>query len=148
MKHTSEGEILTDIILNIFRLNGLLLLEGDQITQEFGLTSARWKVLGAIALAAESITVPQIARNMGLSRQAVQRLVNEMENDGLVSFNVNPHHKRAKLLSLTSRGNSIYTKLEEKQKPWANILAKGLEPKDLDITSTVLTDLIAKIESK
>ncbi|MCP4494439.1 MAG: MarR family transcriptional regulator [Gammaproteobacteria bacterium] len=146
MKYTTEVEALTDIVLNIFRLNGLLLLEGDQITQEFGLTSARWKVLGAIALAPEPITVPQIARNMGLSRQAVQRLANEMAVDDLLTFSDNPHHKRAKLLILSAKGMSIYKKLLDKQKPWASSLAKGLEIKDLQVTVTMLQNLIAKID--
>ncbi len=145
MKYTSEGEALTEIVLNVFRLNGLLLLEGDQITQEFGLTSARWKVLGAIALAPEPITVPQIARNMGLSRQAVQRLANEMATDDLLTFSDNPHHKRAKLLILSAKGMNIYKKLQDKQRPWASSLANGLEIKDLQITATVLQNLIAKI---
>ncbi len=146
MESTPEGEALTDIVLNIFRLNGLLLLEGDRITQEFGLTSARWKVLGAIALAPEPITVPQIARNMGLSRQAVQRLANEMATDDLLTFSDNPHHKRAKLLILSAMGMSIYKKLQDKQRPWASSLAKGLEIKNLQVTATVLQNLIAKID--
>ncbi|MCP4271900.1 MAG: MarR family transcriptional regulator [Gammaproteobacteria bacterium] len=136
---------MTDIVLNVFMLNGLLLLEGDQITREFGLTSARWKVLGAIALAPEPITVPQIARNMGLSRQAVQRLANEMATDDLLTFSDNPHHKRAKLLILSAKGMNIYKKLQDKQRPWASSLAKGLEIKDLQVTATVLQNLIAKI---
>ncbi len=148
MKNTSKGELLTEIILNIFRLNGLLLFEGDLITQEFGLTSARWKVLGSIALASDSTTVPQIARNMGLSRQAVQRLVNEMVNDGLLTFDENPQHKRAKLLRLTSKGKDIYTQLEAKQKPWATSLADDFENNELKNVSTLLKDLITKIESK
>ncbi len=146
MKYTTEGEALTDIVLNVFRLNGFLLLEGDQIAQEFGLTSARWKVLGAIALAPGPITVPQIARNMGLSRQAVQRLANEMATDDLLTFSDNPHHKRAKLLILSAKGMSIYKKLQDKQRPWASSLAKGLEIKDLQVTATVLQNLIAKID--
>jgi len=85
---------------------------------------------------------------MGLSRQAVQRLVNEMVIDDLLELDINPHHKRAKLLNLTKKGKSIYTKLERKQKPWAASLAKGLDKNELEKTSTVLANLISKIEAK
>ena len=49
MQHTLEGQRFTEIVLEIFKLNGLLITEGDQITKTLGLSSARWKVLGALA---------------------------------------------------------------------------------------------------
>lgn len=142
MKHTAKGMHFTDIILDIFRLNGQLILEGDRLSKEFGLSSARWKVLGAIALSQGSITVPQIARNMGQSRQAVQRLANEMEGDSLLIFQNNPHHKRAKLLVLTTKGKDAYKELENKQIPWANSVASTVSEADLRIASSVLRKLI------
>jgi hypothetical protein len=51
---------------------------------------------------------------MGLTRQAVQRLANEMEQDGLVRFGPNPYHRRAKLVFLTSCG-------EVGRSPWLPI---------------------------
>ena len=53
---------------------------------------------------------------MGLSRQAVQRLANEMVTNNLLVFNDNPHQKRAKLPGLTENGKNNYKKLEDKQK--------------------------------
>ncbi|MGA9320678.1 MAG: helix-turn-helix domain-containing protein, partial [Xanthobacteraceae bacterium] len=95
---------ITDLVLETFRLNGRLLAAGDALVGDLGLTSARWQVLGAIALSAVPLSVAQIARNMGLTRQAVQRLANEMQGDGLVRFAPNPHHQRAKLVLLTPAG--------------------------------------------
>ena len=82
MKHTQKGSILTEIILETFKLSGLLVSEGDQLVMEAGLTSARWKILGALSYESTAMTVPDIARAMGQSRQAVQRLANEMTKDG------------------------------------------------------------------
>src|SRR5215510_4989346 len=93
--HTPAGAATTELILEIFRLNGLLLEAGDRLVSDIGLTSARWQELGAIAFSPVSLPVAHRARNMGLSRQAVQRLVNEMERDGLVRFAPKPHHERA-----------------------------------------------------
>src|SRR5918999_264741 len=69
------GALFTDIVLEVFRLNGALIAAGNALANGTGLTSARWQVLGAVALAAASPTVAQIARAMGLTRQGVQRLV-------------------------------------------------------------------------
>ncbi len=147
MKHTQEGKQFTDIVLEIFKLNGLLILEGDKLTNEQGLTSARWKILGAISLSPIPMTVPQIARNMGQTRQAVQRLVNEMGGDGLLSFKNNPHHKKAKLLVLTLKGRSTYEQLVQKQIPWANTIADRVSSSELQLTLSVLKRLIDAIET-
>ena len=38
--------VITDLILETFRLNGQLLAAGDALVSDVGLTSARWQVLG------------------------------------------------------------------------------------------------------
>ena len=101
-------DTITDLVLETFRLNGRLLASGDALVADLGLTSARWQVIGAIALSPVPLSVAQIARNMGLTRQAVQRLANEMAADGLLRFAPNPHHQRAKLVVLTAAGKSAF----------------------------------------
>ena len=46
----SADVALTELILETFRLNGRLLAAGDALVRDLGLTSARWQILGAIAL--------------------------------------------------------------------------------------------------
>ncbi len=79
MKHTTNGELLTELILEIFSLSGSLVNEGDELVKELGLTSARWKVLGALAISGVPMSVAQIAKSMGQTRQGVQRLADIME---------------------------------------------------------------------
>ncbi len=146
MKHTSEGRLLTNIMLETFKLNGLLVLEGDQLIKELGVTSARWKVLGAISEMGEPMTVPDIARMMGQSRQAVQRLANEMREEGLLTTQDNPGHKRAKLLNLTAKGKDVYGRVMEKQIPWVNSIADEFEEADLVLASAVLQKLIGRFD--
>jgi len=134
---TNRGTI-TDLFLETFRLNGRLLVIGDDLVAEVGLTSARWQVLGAIALSQTPLSVSHIARNMGLTRQAVQRLVNEMERDKLVRLDFNPHHQRAKLVVLTTRGQTAYTAAMRRYNPWAKDLADMLTTKQIETTTKVL----------
>ena len=51
MKHTPQGHLFTEVVLEVFKLSGSLVAEGDKITSDHGLSSARWKILGAIVLA-------------------------------------------------------------------------------------------------
>ena len=146
MKHTAKGSLLTDIILGTFKLNGLLVMEGDQLVKEVGLTSARWKVLGALSYGPGSMTVSEIARTMGQSRQAVQRLSNDMIKDGLLMTHQNPDHKRAKLLMLTDKGKHAYELAMLKQIPWVNSLASETKKADLELASSVLQKFIRQLE--
>src|ERR1700689_4395789 len=94
-EHTPEGAVATDLVLAVFRLNGDLLRAGDELIADLKLTSARWQVLGAIGMSDEPQPVANLARVMGLSRQAVQRVANELESEGFVAYSTNPHHRRA-----------------------------------------------------
>ncbi len=147
MPHTPEGKKFTSLLLEVFKLNGLLILEGDRITKESKLSSARWKVLGALAEKNGSMTVPTIANKMGQTRQAVQRLANEMARDDLLFFQDNPNHKRAQLLNLTDKGKDTFKKLKEKQIPWANNIAKEFSETELQQALTTLQKLIDNLQT-
>jgi DNA-binding MarR family transcriptional regulator len=138
---------LTDVILDVFRLNGALLASGDALVGDLGLTSARWQVLGAIALSPVPLPVAHLARNMGLTRQAVQRSVGEMRNDGLVRLDPNPHHRRAMLVTMTQRGNSAYRAASEREKRWADALAAGLSPEGVEAAGVLLRELRRRLEA-
>ena len=98
MTQSQEGEALTGLILTLFRANNLTLVWGDRLVTPFGLTSARWQILGAIALSESPQPVAWIARDLGANRQNVQRIVNDLQHEGLVTLEPNPHHKRAHLV--------------------------------------------------
>lgn len=142
----AAGEALTDLVLEVFRLNGALLASGDALVADVGLTSARWQVLGAIALSPLPLPVAHIARNMGLSRQAVQRLANEMERDGLVRFGANPHHQRAKLVHLTRQGRAAYDAAIKRWEPWAGALAEALSAREIDKAAALLRTIRQRLE--
>jgi len=141
-------EAFIDLVLETFRLSSRLLASGDALVADIGLTSARWQVLGALALSPVSLPVAHIARNMGLTRQAVQRLVNEMQRDGLVSFRVNPHHQRAKLVILTSKGKSAYDAAMKRQRPWAANLTSVLGTAQIENTAAALRALRERLDER
>src|SRR5258708_20215260 len=125
-RRAAAGSAATELILDVFKLNGRLLAAGDRLTKDIGLTSARWQVIGAVALAGAPQPVANLARNMGLTRQAVQRTVNELHSEGVVTFAVNPHHQRAKLVSLTNKGRAATHTPPPTQSPRAPLLPPRL----------------------
>ncbi|KCZ54169.1 hypothetical protein HY29_15615 [Hyphomonas beringensis] len=145
--HTPAGAALTGLVLEIFRLNGRLLAEGDRLMAGTGLTSARWQVMGAIHFASKPQTVSWLARNMGLTRQAVQRVVNDLEGEGLVAFQENPAHRRAQLVTLTQKGQAAYAGADQRQVPWANDLAEGFDAAELEQALELLRGIRDRLEA-
>ncbi len=141
-------DALTDLILTLFRVNNLMLTWGDRMVAPLGLTSARWQILGAIVYAERAQPVAWLARDLGANRQNVQRIVNELEKDGIVAFEPNPHHKRAHLVVLTAKGQRIYDDASRLYLPRAEALGKGLAAKDIAAARRVLDTLRTKLEAE
>jgi DNA-binding MarR family transcriptional regulator len=131
LKRTIEADLLTDIMLMVFRINGRLLDGGDRLGASLNLTSARWQVLGAISLSPGHITVPGIAEMMGMTRQGAQKQVNKLEEDGFIEKRPNPRHQRSPFYVLTSQGTESYARISALHTGWANALAGGLNAPEL-----------------
>jgi DNA-binding MarR family transcriptional regulator len=146
MKRTPAGQAATEVILTVFRANGLLTASGDLLSAAEGLTSARWQVLGAISLADGPLTVPQIARRMGLTRQSVHATVKRLVADGLLELAPNADHRRSQLVRLTELGERSYAAIDRRQIDWVNGLADGIGRSDLKTTARVLGELCARLD--
>lgn len=146
MAHSPKRKLFLDLVLSLFRLNGLLVAEGDRMAEALGLTSARWKVIGVVALANTGVTVPGIARALGQSRQAVQRITDVMEQDGLLRYQDNPEHKRSVLVCLTDRGQEVYTSLRAVQDPWAIDNTEDVPLEELETGLQLVRRLIYKFD--
>ena len=85
---------------------------------------------------------------MGLHRQGIQRIVNELKAEGIVAFQPNPHHKRAQLVLLTPKGKKLYESALALQVPWVNALADGLSPKDIASAQHVIEQLKSRLEQE
>lgn len=131
VKPPESADILTELALEVFRLNSALIALGDAIAADLGLSSARWQVMGAITLAGRPQPVAQIARRMGLTRQAVQRVVNDLTASGLVVLQDNPAHRRAKCVALTAKGRDAYQAAASRWTPLARTLAAPHAPRAL-----------------
>jgi len=145
-KRTPAGEALTDVILDLFKLNSLILTAGDRLVARLGLTSARWQILGAMVAAQRAQPVAWLARDMGANRQNVQRIINDLHKEGLVTFENNPHHRRAQLIVLTDKGKQSFDAAMRLQAPWINGLSEGLSVKDIQTMHRTILALRQKLE--
>jgi DNA-binding MarR family transcriptional regulator len=143
---TPEGEAVTDLVLDLFRVSNRLVAAGDRLVAPLGLTSARWQILGAVAGAERPQPVAWLARDLGASRQNVQRIVNDLHGEGLVALEPNPRHRRAQLVVLTARGRQAFDAAMALQAPWIDGLAEGLAVEELAAARRLLAHLRARLE--
>ncbi len=99
------------IIADIFELAGAFRRFGETIARTAGQTQARWQVLSAAS--GKALTVPQIARRLGVSRQNVQRIADLLVAEKLAAFSANPDHRGSPHLVLSERGQDRLARLTE-----------------------------------
>ena len=147
MAHRSpEADALTELILEVFRVNGDLLSTGDRIAGVHGQTSSRWQVLGALRNG--PATVAGIARFMGRARQSVQRTADLLESEGVVEYVDNPAHRRANLVRLTPAGEATLAGISALQVEWTNGLAAAMRAgkPEIEVATDVLRQLRTELE--
>lgn len=144
----TKADKLTTITLSVFRLNGQFVEWGNHFSQPHGLTTARWQVLGAIALASQPPNIPQIAAAMGVTRQGVLKQINLLVDEGLVQPLPNPAHKRSPLYVLTKIGQTTYDALADRWNRHAQKIAAGFTAADLDAALRVLSVLSQLYENE
>lgn len=141
---SQQGAAFTELLLEVFRINGLLLAAGDTITRPVGLTSARWQVLGVVEHGPSPVA--HVARTMGLTRQGVQGTADALEKDGFIDYVANPHHRRAKLMRITPKGEKALEVVRARQAVWANEVAGKVDLDALQGALEVLRELRGGLE--
>jgi DNA-binding MarR family transcriptional regulator len=131
---------VSELVVHVFRLNGLLIASGDAMAEPSGQTSARWRVLAAIDK--QPLSVAQIARAWWLTRQSVQRVADVLVQDGLVTYENNPNHRRAKLVRITPRGLTVLREIRRRQSGWAEALGDRIGERDLREANATLARVL------
>jgi len=121
----AKAGAVTELLSEVLRLSARVSAAGDLMFADLGLSHARWQVLDALSQA-KGATVADLARGLGVSRQAVQRVVNEMKAAGLVFTTENPRHRRAVLVQVTGNGSRAWELAAERRRAWAETLGASL----------------------
>ncbi|HEX4111090.1 MAG TPA: MarR family transcriptional regulator [Stellaceae bacterium] len=131
------------IVADIYELAGLLRARGDRIAAAIGQTQARWQVLSAAS--DQPLSVPRIARRLGLTRQAVQRIADLLVGENLAGYADNPDHKASPHLVLTKSGRDTLARLTKTARAGHQELAAKLEGVELPALRRDLRALLAAL---
>jgi DNA-binding MarR family transcriptional regulator len=141
---TDAGALLTDIILETFRLNGRLMEVAQAFAVEGEITAAWWQVLGGVL--DEPRSVAEIGRRMGMTRQGVQRVADLLVDRGLAEYRPNPAHRRAKLLACTEAGYWAIRRISLAVVPWGNEVGAEIGAEELERMLATMRRLVGVLE--
>ncbi len=141
--HSEQGACLAELVDEILRLHGRVMSASKP--EALG-SSAQTIVLASVVLASEPPTVARIARSLGYSRQAVQRVADVLAGEGHVVYAVNPHHKVSKLLVATAKGRAAYEQANRESAQWTERISQGLQAAELELALGVLRRIRRNLE--
>jgi DNA-binding MarR family transcriptional regulator len=97
------------LIADVYELAGESRRTSEALARGVGQSAARWHVLSVVSDGPR--TVPGAARRLGLARQSVQRVVDELVAAGLLELRANPDHARSPLVAVTAAGADTLDRL-------------------------------------
>jgi DNA-binding MarR family transcriptional regulator len=132
---TPASNAFTDLIRAVLRTNATVQKSGTRLMWGTGITNARWQ------------TVSELSRHLGLTRQAVQRLADDMARDGLVEFAENHGDTRAMHLLLTEVGKARYHDALEREWQWTNAIAEDFDAEQITGAVALLEAITQKMQT-
>jgi DNA-binding MarR family transcriptional regulator len=136
----NEANELALLVADIYEAAGVLRRSGESIAGAEGQSQARWQLLSVIS--AGPITVAQAARRLGVTRQGVQRVANDLIGEQLAVTGPNPNHRNSPLLELTSAGEATLSRINERAQTLNATIARKLNPAAVVRTRAALRTLI------
>ncbi|HET6606393.1 MAG TPA: MarR family transcriptional regulator [Rhodopila sp.] len=122
----------------------------DRRLQPFGLTEATWLPLIHIARARQPMRQKDLAASLVLDGSSVVRLLDALENTGLIERREESADRRAKIITVTGRGLDVIEQVESASREVRAATLVGLSDQDIAgatrILDIVCTNLAAQMD--
>ncbi|MGW7366062.1 MarR family winged helix-turn-helix transcriptional regulator [Streptomyces sp. NPDC054841] len=131
------------LVADVFEAAGLLRKTGEAIAATEGQTQARWQLLSVAG--EKGLTVAQAARRLGIARQGVQRVANDLVREELAVFRPNPDHRASPLLTLTPAGQQTLERITARATQVHRTLTAELPLTEIAAARSLLHRLIDQV---
>ncbi|MFE5830343.1 MarR family winged helix-turn-helix transcriptional regulator [Streptomyces sp. NPDC056488] len=134
------------LIADVYEAAGALRRLGEETAAAEGLTQARWQLLSVVS--EEPLTAPQAARRLGVSRQNVQRVANDLVALGLADLTANPDHRASPLLTPTPAGGDALARVTARAEERHRSLFADLPDEEIRAVRASLRRLLAALDER
>jgi DNA-binding MarR family transcriptional regulator len=143
----TKAEKMTALTAAVRAVFNRLKALGDDLHGDLEVTAAMRAVMETLS-AEGAMTVPQIARLKGVTRQHIQLLADALAEAGLAVVKENPAHRRSSLISLSDKGKRTFAKMRAREVPVVANIATEFDAQDLDRATALLTRLAARLDER
>ena len=110
---------------------------------EVEMTVEEYILLNMIRAKTDQI-LQNIAIATGKNKSVILRMIDSLEQKGLVKRTVNPDDRRENLLSITDKGNRVVLQYQQIEKHLSQELIEGLPPEKVAVFFEVLEQITRK----
>ena len=146
IKHKT-GKALHDLFREVFKLQAALSGIMDTVHEQAGLSTSQHKIMRALSHIGPA-TVPDIASMLGVSRQFVQTVCNNLLSFEYIEFAANPRHKRSKLAALTERGRNAFRQARKNENKIIEQALPGIDPVKATEACKLLENIRTAVQNK
>ncbi|MBP55223.1 MAG: MarR family transcriptional regulator, partial [Marinobacter sp.] len=104
----------------------------DERLKDLGVTQARWTTMVYLQQGGEGLTQRELARLMAIENPTLVRLLDSLEQQGLIERRPCPNDRRARRLHLTKDGTEFMNVLTERAARLREEMLDGISDRDIE----------------
>lgn len=119
-----------------------IVLSSRQTLSAFDLTEQQWRVIRTTYLNGE-LNAQSLASQSAILGPSLSRILNRLEDDGMLVRKISPGDQRELIISLSAKGKRLHQKVQPKVQQNYEKLSRGLSATKISQLVGLLDDVIA-----
>jgi MarR family transcriptional regulator for hemolysin len=120
----------------------------DERLKDLGVTQARWSTMVYLEKGGEGLTQRELASLMAIENPTLVRLLDSLEQQGLIERRPCPNDRRARRLHLTNAGRAFMDDLSERAEVLREEMLEGISDKEIECTVKVFHKILENAEKQ
>ncbi len=118
----------------------------DERLKDLGVTQARWTTMVYLQKGGEGLTQRELARLMAIENPTLVRLLDSLEQQGLIERRPCPNDRRARRLHLTPDGTKFMNVLTERAAKLREEMLEGISDEEIEGALAVFHKILENAE--
>jgi MarR family transcriptional regulator for hemolysin len=120
----------------------------DERLKDLGVTQARWSTMVYLEKGGEGLTQRELASLMAIENPTLVRLLDSLEQQGLIERRPCPNDRRARRLHLTNAGRAFMDDLSERAEVLREEMLEGISDEEIECTVKVFHKILENAEKQ
>ncbi|WP_449285661.1 MarR family transcriptional regulator [Marinobacter sp. PE14] len=120
----------------------------DERLKDLGVTQARWSTMVYLEKGGEGLTQRELASLMAIENPTLVRLLDSLEQQGLIERRPCPNDRRARRLHLTNAGRAFMDDLSGRAELLREEMLDGISDKEIECTVKVFHKILENAEKQ